>query len=233
MSANPQAREWSRKSRPTTAKIPAAAPTTAPLISVLTFWETSALASSISSRTSSETRSETSWTASPRVGSGRVCGGSAAKALEQHGEDEAAGEGGSHEDLGTVGGHLRRLVGGRGALGPGRIGRRGRRRERRRGGERRRVRRRGGGLLGLAHGHSGGSSPNARRHISVAVFEVATLASAPSPASRPDQTRRLTRSDSIIAGDSTANRGRSSRRSVPGPPRGRPRRRAGRRRSSP
>src|SRR4051794_39374240 len=42
--------------------------------------------------------------------------------------------------------------------------------------------------------YSGGSSPNARRQISAAAFVVAIEASAPSPASRPAQVRRLTRS---------------------------------------
>src|SRR5207247_7830500 len=60
-----------------------------------------------------------------------------------------------------------------------------------------------GALLGLglapAQPHSGGSSPNARRHITVATRCVAMLARAPSPASSPDHISRLTRSPSIAA----------------------------------
>src|SRR5256885_15005997 len=60
-----------------------------------------------------------------------------------------------------------------------------------------------GRLLGLglapAQPHSGGSPPNARRHITVATRWVAMLARAPSPASRPDHISRLTRSPSTAA----------------------------------
>ena len=46
-------------------------------------------------------------------------------------------------------------------------------------------------------GHSGGSSPKARRQIVAATLVVAIEASAPRPASSPDQIRRLTNSFSI------------------------------------
>src|SRR3954451_11178543 len=91
-SARPHAPESSRNSRPTTAKMPAAAPMTAPRTSELTLVSTSAFASSISSRKSSERRSVTCWTASPIFGSCPFCCGSGAKAPEKDREDEAAGE---------------------------------------------------------------------------------------------------------------------------------------------
>ena len=81
----------------------------------------SAFASSISSRTSSEARSDTCVTASARVVG---VGSSAGKALEEEGEDEAAGEGGAD-------GELRSLVGGGGVDGAARRCRRGRRPRRR------------------------------------------------------------------------------------------------------
>src|SRR3954447_5693481 len=123
-------------------KRPAAAPIPAPLASFVTFCVISALASSISSRTSSDAFSETSWTAWAIW----VCSGSAAKALEQHRGDQAAGERGADEDLGLLGGR----------------GDRGRRSVER--GRRLRVRRRAGARRGVRiAAHSGGSSPNARR----------------------------------------------------------------------
>src|SRR5688500_1980910 len=98
--------------RPKIPNTPAAVPTTAPRTSLLTFSETSALASSISSRTSSVARSEISWTAEAIWGelSCEPFGGgrSAAKALDEKGEGDAAHEGGADQDLGT-----RALVGGR------------------------------------------------------------------------------------------------------------------------
>src|SRR3954454_8600255 len=91
-SARPQAPECSRNRRPTTAKMPAAAPMTAPRTSDLTLVSTSAFASSISSRKSIERRWLTCWTASPIFGSWPFCCGSGAKAPEEDREDEAAGE---------------------------------------------------------------------------------------------------------------------------------------------
>src|SRR3954451_13461136 len=71
---------------------------------------------------------------------------------------------------------------------------------------------RGGGLGRLVWlAHSGGSSPNTRRQISAAARVVATDATAPSPASRPDHISRLTISLSVMAGQSK-RRGRRDRR---------------------
>src|SRR6185312_15599212 len=152
---------------------------------------------SISSRTSSEARSDTCVTASASV---VACWFSAAKALQQEAEGEAAGEGGADGELGT-------LVERRGRDGDAR-GRREGERLARLGGERvsgerslldRRLAVVGGGRLGSGVRHSGGSSPNARIQIIAAIRCVAMLASAPRPASKPDQTSRLTRSLSAIS----------------------------------
>src|SRR5215218_9096349 len=81
--------------------MPATIPTTAPLTSLVTFSVISALASSISSRTSSEARSETSWTARPSSDVEWSSATSVHQPLEDPGEQERAGEGGPHEDLGA------------------------------------------------------------------------------------------------------------------------------------
>src|SRR6185312_7146028 len=152
---------------------------------------------SISSRTSSEARSDPCVTASASV---VACWFSAAKALQQEAEDEAAGEGGADGELGT-------LIERRGRDGDAR-GRRGGERLARLGGERvggerslfdRRLAVVGNAGLGSGVRHSGGSSPNARIQIIAAIRCVAMLASAPMPASRPDHTSRLTRSLSAIS----------------------------------
>src|SRR5436305_9705610 len=84
------------------AKTPAKAPTAIAFRSLATFSVTSALASSISSCTSNETRSEISWTVSARS-----CAGlSVAKAAQDHGHQDAAGERGADDDLGTLGREL-------------------------------------------------------------------------------------------------------------------------------
>lgn len=60
--------------------------------------------------------------------------------------------------------------------------------------------------------HSGGSSPKTRFHIKVAARVVATLESAPNPASRLDHMSRLTKGLSVIGGDSIRLGGRSPAR---------------------
>ena len=70
--------------------------------------------------------------------------------------------------------------------------------------------------VGVRSRHSGGSSPNARRPYHRRELVVAMLASAPSPASRPDQMSRLTISLSIAAAVYQLSRRRS-----PDAPRGR------------
>src|SRR3954454_19561123 len=142
---------------------PAAMATTAPLPSLLTLLVTSALASSISSRTMTVVRSATSPSVVAMF-SGR---GSGATASDQGCGHDAAQEGGADENLGMpVGERGRRAERGIEALDRGR-----------RGYGRRRLRlgssglSRGGlggrGLSGLGRvlcAHSGGSSPNTRRH---------------------------------------------------------------------
>src|SRR6478672_10790118 len=87
------AKPSSRIDRPKMANTPAAAPIAAPLAILVTFSVISVLASSISSRTSSCARSATSCTAA-EISCGVPVGvGSAAKAFQDHGGHEAAGEG--------------------------------------------------------------------------------------------------------------------------------------------
>src|SRR3954452_14196347 len=95
--------------------MPATSPTTAPLTSLVTFSVISALASSISSRTSSEARSETSWIAWPSSDVLRSSGMSVHQPLKDAGDQEGAGEGGSHEHLGAVGAAGGRAAGCEGA----------------------------------------------------------------------------------------------------------------------
>src|SRR5215213_11475159 len=160
-------------------KTPATMPTMAPVASLRAFADISAFASSISSRMSSEARSDTCVTVSASV---VACVSSAGKALKEEGEDETAGKGGSDDELGAlVGGRRRGGDGGDGSPGLGR----------QRGMLDRRLAVVRGGVDGVRH--SGGSSPNARTQIIVASRCVAMLASAPIPASRPDQTSRFTR----------------------------------------
>src|SRR3954463_13911968 len=87
--------------------MPAARPTAAAFASLVTFSVTSALASSISSRTRSWALSETSLMAATML----ACELSvvAAKALEDQGGDEAAGECCADRDLRPLGGRGGRL----------------------------------------------------------------------------------------------------------------------------
>src|SRR6185437_16044663 len=135
--------------------------------------------------------SETSETAAARLSG--CSPGSAGKALEDQGQDHAAGKRGAHGSLGTVGGKGGSEAAGggvgcdvvEGRRGPGR-----------------------GGLIPdrflrrlLARrrvGHSGGSSPNTRIQIMAATRVDTSVASAPNPASMPDQSRRLTKGLSVI-----------------------------------
>jgi hypothetical protein len=109
----------------------------------------------------------------------------AGNALEDQSEEEAAGEGSSGRDL-------RAFVGDRGdTLLDGRAA--GRR-----------------GLLCLGRdvfGHSGGSSPNTRIQMMLAMRVATSVASAPVPASKPDQSRRFNRGLSVIVADSIRRRG--------------------------
>src|SRR5882762_6226261 len=95
-----QASPCKRNSRPTSTKIPAAPPMTAPRASDLTFTVISVFASSISSRISSCALTEPSWIAWAIFWSESV---SAGKALEDHREHNAAGEGGTDDGLGALG----------------------------------------------------------------------------------------------------------------------------------
>src|SRR4051812_17537944 len=88
--------------KPKNPKTPAAAAIAAPLPSFVAFCVTSAFASAISSRTSSEAFSLISAIVWP-ISCGRVLSGSAAKALEDQGEHEAAGERCADEGLGPLG----------------------------------------------------------------------------------------------------------------------------------
>src|SRR4051794_2733385 len=92
---------------PAITKMPAAAPTAAPRASVVSLVEISALASSISSRTRSWALSETSLMASTIVC--ELLSVVAAKALEDQGGEEAAGECCADDDLRPLGGRCRRL----------------------------------------------------------------------------------------------------------------------------
>ena len=65
-------------------------------------------------------------------------------------------------------------------------------------------------LVGIL-AHSGGSSPKARRQITAASLVVAIEASAPSAASRPDHTSRLTISLSMAAESMTGTDAQASR----------------------
>src|SRR3954451_15084868 len=171
------AKPSSRIDRPKMAKTPAAAPIAAPLAILETFSVISVLASSISSRTRTWARSATSCTASEISFGVPVVVGSAAKASQDHGGQDAAGERDADLHLGALlhpdgarrGG--RRLLEGRRLVG---------------------LRASVGGRVDLVGGHhSGGSSPNARRQIAAATRVVAIEATAPSPARRPDQISRL------------------------------------------
>src|SRR5206468_10469118 len=96
-------------------KTPATAHTTAPRAIRCSFSVISVLASSISSRTSSCARSLTSCSAAAIC-----CGlpvGSAAKALEDQGEQQSAGERGTDLHLGPLERRRRRLRAGRRAEG--------------------------------------------------------------------------------------------------------------------
>src|SRR5262249_19041561 len=81
--------------------------------------------------------------------------------------------------------------------------------------------------LGIVLAHSGGSSPKMRRKTTAATRVVTIEASAPMPASMPDQARRLTMSLSFMAAQSmprgrrrsSAPRGASRARTRPRPPR--------------
>src|SRR5450755_3274109 len=250
-----QAMVSSTKTRANTPNTAPTATAAAPRAMLDTFSVTSALASSISSRTRTESFSETSVTAVARLspGSGR----SAGKALEDHGEDESAGErrtdgqlgallSGGHDDVGrsSRGRGWRCRVGQRGLLGPDRRG----------GVVRARLLAGLRALSGIAH--SGGSSSNKRFQTRAAARVEAMLASTPNPASRPDQIRRLTKGLSVIgppfkqtrpmtgspAGRAARRvqdrpdvpaRGRWCRRSSSWRARGTRRRRAGCRRSTP
>src|SRR3954447_3309530 len=90
---------------------PATPPMAAPLTIFCSFWVTSALASSISSRTMTCARSVTSCSAA-EISCGVPVGSLVAKALEEEGEQEAAGEGRADLDLGALQG--------RGVVGHGR-----------------------------------------------------------------------------------------------------------------
>src|SRR6476661_4793683 len=83
---------------PSTAPMATAA---APRARFVSFVDISALASSISSRTRRPSFSETSVTAAARLSLRSP--GSAGKALEDQGEDDATGERGAHRPLGVVG----------------------------------------------------------------------------------------------------------------------------------
>src|SRR3954453_20514614 len=145
---------------------------TAPLTILVIFSVTSVRASSISSRTIICARSVTSCSAAV-ICSGLPVGSLVAKALEDHRDYHAAGEGGADLDLGAL---ERRHLGGAGAGARGRL-------------ERRRL----VGRLDVAT-HSGGSSSNRRIQITDAVRCTAIEASAPRPARSPDQSSRLERS---------------------------------------
>src|SRR3954452_1044896 len=172
-----QAKPSRRIDRPKIANTPAAAPIAAPLAIFETFSVISVLASSISSRTRTCARSATSCTAAEISVGVPVGVGSAAKAPQDHGGHDAAGERDADLHLGALlhadgsrrGG--RRLLEGRRLVG---------------------LRAGVGGRVDLVGGHhSGGSSPKARRQIAAATRVVATEASAPRPARRPDHISRL------------------------------------------
>src|SRR3712207_2079921 len=97
-----QASVSSRKIRPRTAKMPAIAATATPLPSFAAFCETSALASSISSRTSSDAFSLISVIVSPIWGERSVLWSVAAKLLQDHREQESAGECAGNHRLGPL-----------------------------------------------------------------------------------------------------------------------------------
>ena len=200
------------------AKTPAAAATAAPLPSRVAFCVTSAFASSISSRTSSDAFSLISATVWP-ICCGRLWSGSAAKVLEDQGEHEAAGERCADEGLGPLGQRDAALGhGAAGRVGAGLLAVAD-------GGRRARGRRRASALTPADLPRRSGGKRRRRRGA------VAIVASAPKPASRPDQTSRLTRSLSIAAriqsdrGRRRAPRGRrrSSRRRTSWPARTPPR----------
>src|SRR3712207_669456 len=88
--------------RPKKAKTPAIAAVAMPLPSRVAFCVTSAFASSISSRTSSDAFSLISATVCP-IDWARFLSGSAAKLLQDPGEDEATGERPGDERLGLLG----------------------------------------------------------------------------------------------------------------------------------
>src|SRR4051794_20749496 len=81
--------------------VPAAAPTTAPRAMRRNLSATSALASSISSRTRTCARSVTSCSAA-EISLGLPVGSLVAKALEDEGEQQTAGERDAGLDLGTL-----------------------------------------------------------------------------------------------------------------------------------
>src|SRR5215212_11945996 len=89
---------------PKRANTAATAPATTPRSRRETLTVISALASAISSRTRSCTFSVTSWIASPRSeGRGSVIARDRPEDLR---EQVGAGEGGAHQQLGPVGGHV-------------------------------------------------------------------------------------------------------------------------------
>src|SRR3954447_5727636 len=161
-------------------KTPAMAPTAAPRARRCSLTVTSVLASSISSRTRTCARSVTSCSAAA-ISCGLPDGSLVAKALEDHREQQAAGERGADLDLGAL--ERRHLVG-----------------HRRRLEARRLVGRAGVGRRVDVAAHSGGSSSKTRCQIIVAVRCTAIEASAPRPASSPDQISRLVRSLSMKRG---------------------------------
>src|SRR3954468_2378059 len=161
-------------------KTPAIAPTAAPRARRCSLTVTSVLASSISSRTSDCARSVTSDSAAA-ISCGLPDGSLVAKALEDHREEQTAGERGADLDLGAL--HGRHLVGnGRGLE------------------ARRLVRGTGVGRRVDVAAHSGGASSKTRCQIIVAVRCAPIEGSAPRPASSPDQTSRLVRSLSMKRG---------------------------------
>src|SRR3954451_9354034 len=162
-------------------KTPAMAPTAAPRARRCSLTVTSVLASSISSRTRTCARSVTSCSAAA-ISCGLPDGSLVAKALEDHREQDAAGERGADLDLGPL--ERRDLVRDRRRLEAGGL-----------------VDRRGAGVRrGGVPAHSGGSSSKTRCQIIVAVRCTAIEARAPRPASSPDQTSRLVRSLSMERG---------------------------------
>src|SRR4051794_29279941 len=174
---------------------PATIATATPLPSDFAFSAISVFASSISSRTSSDALVETSFTASPSDFSAVLPFSvivTATECLQELREHERAREGGDHRKLGAAD-----RVGGL-------VGR-----------QRRLVRAiAGSGRFGAGFHHSGGSSSKSLTQIAVAKRVVAIVATAPSPASRPLQTRRFTNSFCISAGTLTGDRGRLGARQL-------------------